>query len=121
MDGRALVVAAEYLRRRVLVPEGEVWLGLRPAAGPWFDALADGGPSAGAALPLIDALTPPSVGVRVPGWSAAPSRVALAREPGAIARTGCGRGHRRTHPLSGGHADHRLTRRVAAAQSAPPR
>lgn len=38
---RKLLVAAEYLRRRVLVPAGEVWLGPRPAGTAWFDAVAD--------------------------------------------------------------------------------
>jgi acyl-CoA dehydrogenase len=54
---RKLVVAAEYLRRRLLVPEGEVWLGPRPAATAWFDAVADCVPvPAEAVLPLLGAL-----------------------------------------------------------------
>ncbi len=54
---RKLVVACEYLRRRVLLPEGEVWLGPRPAATGWFDAVTDSTPvPAAAAVPLINAL-----------------------------------------------------------------
>lgn len=54
---RKLVVAAEYLRRRLLLPEGEVWLGPRPAAGEWFDAVVDCAPVPGYAVtPLLDAL-----------------------------------------------------------------
>lgn len=52
-----LLIALEYLRRRVLVPEGEVWLGPRPAAREWFDAVVNWQPvPAEAALPLLDAL-----------------------------------------------------------------
>ncbi len=55
---RKLVVAAEYLRRRLLLPEGEVWLGPRPAAGEWFDAVVDCAPMpAAAVIPLVEALT----------------------------------------------------------------
>jgi acyl-CoA dehydrogenase len=54
---RKLLVALEYLRRRVLVPEGEVWLGPRPAAGESFDAVMDHGEvAAEAILPLLEAL-----------------------------------------------------------------
>ncbi len=54
---RKLLIAAEYLRRRLLVAEGEVWLGPRPAAGAWFDAVADWGRvPAEAVTPLLDAL-----------------------------------------------------------------
>jgi hypothetical protein len=54
---RKLVVAVEYLRRRLLVPEGEVWLGPRPAAGQWFDAVVDCAPvPAEAVMPLLEAL-----------------------------------------------------------------
>lgn len=56
-SGRALLVALEYLRRRVLVPESEVWTGPRPAATGWFDAVVDWGQvPAEAAAPLMDAL-----------------------------------------------------------------
>lgn len=55
--GRALVVAAEYLRRRVLVAESDIWLGPRPAATGWFDSVVDFSiiPD-DAAAPLIGAL-----------------------------------------------------------------
>jgi acyl-CoA dehydrogenase len=54
---RPLIVAGEYLRRRLLVPEGEVWLGPRPAAGEWFEPVVDHGyVPAAAAVPLLAAL-----------------------------------------------------------------
>lgn len=60
---RSLVVAAEYLRRRLLRPEGAVWLGPRPAAGEWFAAVVDGAPvPARAVTPLLDALAAEAAG-----------------------------------------------------------
>ena len=54
---RKLLVAAEYLRRRLLPTAGDVWLGPRPAATDWFDAVVDWRPvPAEASAPLIGAL-----------------------------------------------------------------
>ncbi len=54
---RKLLVTAEYLRRRLVLPDGEVWLGPRPAASRWFDAVVDWQTvPAKAATSLLDAL-----------------------------------------------------------------
>ncbi len=62
-DYRKLLVAAEYLRRRIVVPETAVWLGPSPAAGAAFHAVAgDGSLSPDPAARLLAALERPDPG-----------------------------------------------------------